>query len=229
MSDWSRFKYVGAEIVPGEPLNLFEDTESNETGEKGAREFSGEEGGEWNEGGEKVEEEGGERVLNERGLQSGGWRLPEPISREPLWTDREPQLENTGLRTYTSPPRVTYPSRSPIDNPQILPPPTRSPPILSPPIRSPPPINSPPIYSLPSIYSPPIYSPPTSIPEYIQIESQSSSPPSPVFSASSITESESSMPMGPPPMVPSVMPGGGGGGGNNVQEISGLAGEAIYL
>jgi hypothetical protein len=37
------------------------------------------------------------------------------------------------------------------------------------------------------------------------------------------------MPMGPPPMVPSVMPGGGGGGGNNVQEISGLAGEAIYL
>ena len=50
-----------------------------------------------------------------------------------------------------------------------------------------------------------------------------------MFSSSSITEGGSSIPMGPPPMVPSVMPGGFGGGGNNVQEISGLAGEVIYL
>jgi len=35
--------------------------------------------------------------------------------------------------------------------------------------------------------------------------------------------------MGPPPMLPAMAPGGFGGNGNNVKEISGMAGEVIYL
>jgi len=35
--------------------------------------------------------------------------------------------------------------------------------------------------------------------------------------------------MGPPPLLPVTIPGGFGGGGNNVKEISGMAGEVIYL
>jgi len=270
LSDWSRFKYVGAEIIPGEPLNLFEDTESNETGGERIPELGGEEGGEripelgGEEGGERIPklqgeeggEEGGERILNE----GGEWRLPEPILREPFWMEREPQLESSELPTYTSPPRDIYSSPSPISNPpppiisspsvptinppsSTLPPipPINSPPspspITSPPpsptISPPPPINSPP--SPPSISSPPpINSPPPppiiNIPpsEYIQIESQSSPPP-PIFSSSTVTENESPMPMGPPPILPAIMPGGFGGGGNNNMEISGMAGEVIYL
>ena len=32
-----------------------------------------------------------------------------------------------------------------------------------------------------------------------------------------------------PPFTPAMLPGGFGGGGNNVKEISGAAGEVIYL
>ena len=71
----------------------------------------------------------------------------------------------------------------------------------------------------------------TSTPEYpyVYILLDSSSLP-PVFYPSSVFPSESFLPMGPPPIVPSAMPGGfGGGGGYNVQEISGVAGEVIRL
>jgi len=50
-----------------------------------------------------------------------------------------------------------------------------------------------------------------------------------VFSPAYITESGQSLPMGPPPMLPAMAPGGFGGNGNNVKEISGMAGEVIYL
>ncbi len=69
LSDWSRMKYVGAEIVPGEPLNLFEEGSRETEGEK-TPELRGEEGG---EEGERTpglgEEEGGERL---RGEEEGG-------------------------------------------------------------------------------------------------------------------------------------------------------------
>jgi hypothetical protein len=255
LSDWSRLKYVGAEIIPGEPLNLFENTESNEGGEK-IPELQGEEGG------ERVPSLSGEEGVEISELREGGEEggLPEPVLQGLSWLER-PQLEDTGLQTYTSPPQVTYPSPSPVSNPpsppvisspsvptinppsSTLPPlptinsPPSPSPISSPPplptISSPPSINSPP--SPPSISSPPPinYPPPPPIiniptPEYIQVESQSSSPP-PIFSSSSVTENESPMPMGPPPMLPAIMPGGFGGGGGNNQEISGMAGEVIYL
>jgi hypothetical protein len=63
---------------------------------------------------------------------------------------------------------------------------------------------------------------------YYYIQSESLSPPS-VFSSSIISPSESPLPMGPPPLVPSTMPGGFGGGGGNNLEVSGMAGEVIYL
>jgi len=50
-----------------------------------------------------------------------------------------------------------------------------------------------------------------------------------VFSPAYIMESGQSLPMGPPPTLPMVMPGGFGGNGNREQEISGMAGEVIYL
>jgi len=130
---------------------------------------------------------------------------------------------------------------SPPPSPVISPPPS---PIISPPpspIISPPPspiINPPPspIISPPSpiinpppspiVSPPPTINPPPSSSVYIQQES-----PPPVFSASSVIQSESgsSVPMGPPPMLPAIMPGGFGGNGNNNMEISGMAGESIYL
>ena len=59
---------------------------------------------------------------------------------------------------------------------------------------------------------------------------QPESPPSPVFYPLLVYPSESLLPMGPPPIVPSAMPGGfGGGGGYNTQETSGMAGEVIRL
>jgi len=135
---------------------------------------------------------------------------------------------------------IISPPPSPIINPPpspiISPPPAISPPpspIVNPPpspIVNPPPspiVNPPPS---PIVNPPPspIINPPLS--PYIQQESQSSPPP-PVFSASSVlpSESGSSVPMGPPPMLPAIMPGGFGGGGNNNMEISGMAGESIYL
>jgi hypothetical protein len=63
---------------------------------------------------------------------------------------------------------------------------------------------------------------------YYVIQSESSPPPS-VFSASIVSPSESPLPMGPPPLVPSTMPGGFGGGGGNNLEVSGMAGEVIRL
>ena len=98
--------------------------------------------------------------------------------------------------------------------------------IGSPTVSPPSPIISPPspVISPPSITSPSLSLSP--LPSYYM----QSSPP-PVFSSSSVTQSESGapLPMGPPPMLPAIMPGGFGGGGNNVQEISGAAGEVIYL
>ena len=128
-----------------------------------------------------------------------------------------------------SPPSPIISPPSPIINsppsPIVSPPPS---PIISPPspIVSPPsPIISPPspIVNLPPS---PIISLPSLPSYYIQQESQS---PPPVFSPSSVTESESPLPMAPPPMLPAMAPGGFGGGGNNVKEISGMAGEVIYL
>ena len=255
LSDWSRLKYVGAEIVPGEPLNLFED----ETRGERAPRLRDEEGG-----------EGGERILNEGGLQGEEGGL-----REPLWLEREPE----GLQTYISLPQITYSSPLPIINspplpivspppsPIINPPPspTISPPpspIISPPpspivnpppspIVNPPPspiINPPPSPIVnpppsPNVNPPPspivnpppspiINPPPSPIinPPSVYIQQELQSPPPPVFSSSSVTQSESGAPppMGPPPMLPMIMPGGFGGGKNN-QEISGMAGEVIYL
>jgi len=287
LSDWSRLKYVGAEIVPGEPLNLFED----ETRGERAPRLRDEEGG-----------EGGERILNEGGLQGEEGGL-----REPLWLEREPE----GLQTYISLPQITYSSPLPIINspplpivspppsPIINPPPspTISPPpspIISPPpspivnpppspivnpppspIINPPPspiVNPPPSPNVnpppspivnpppspiinpppspivnpppsPNVNPPPspivnpppspiINPPPSPIinPPSVYIQQELQSPPPPVFSSSSVTQSESGAPppMGPPPMLPMIMPGGFGGGKNN-QEISGMAGEVIYL
>jgi len=123
-----------------------------------------------------------------------------------------------------------YPIISPPPSPIVNPPPS---PIVNPPpspIVNPPPspIVSPPPSPIvnptpsPIINLPPIVNPSPS--DYVQLES---SPP-PVFSASSQSESGAPPPMGPPPMLPMVMPGGFGGGNNN-QEISGMAGEVIYL
>ena len=77
----------------------------------------------------------------------------------------------------------------------------------------------------PSLSLPLIVYPSSSLTE----ESVTPSPPPSVFSASSVTESESPLPMGPPPLIPAMMPGGFGGGGNREQEISGMAGEVIVL
>ena len=126
-----------------------------------------------------------------------------------------------------NPPSVEYPpSSNEYPPPSISPPPSVSESIPS---ISPSPSVSPPSIS-PSLSISPSISPPSPSPsESLSVYIQSQSPPPSVFSASSIIEGGSSIPMGPPPMVPSVMPGGFGGGGNNVQKISGLAGEAIYL
>jgi len=277
LSDWSRLKYVGAEIIPGEPLNLFEEG-SRETREEKIPELREEtkevpklreeieeekipelREEEWREGGEKIPE------LRETELREEEEKIPElkgeevelrePILREPLWIEREPQLEE--LQTYTSPPRVNYSSPSPVISPPpspiISPPPS---PIINPPpsptinpppspIVNPPPspiINPPPspivnpppspiVNPPPSpIVNPPpspIINPPPS--PSLTEESVTSSPPPPVFSSSSVTESESPLPMGPPPTLPAMVPGGFGGNGNNVQEISGAAGEVIVL
>jgi hypothetical protein len=221
LSDWSRLKYVGAEIIPGEPLNLFEE-ETRETGEEKIPELR-------DEVEERIpelrEEEEGERVpeLKEAELREEEERIPElqgeevelrePILREPLWMEREPQLsepqlEDTELQTYTSPPRVNYPSPSPIVSPPpspiISPPPS---PIISPPpspIVNPPPspiINPPPSPIINPPPSPIVNPPPSPIvnPPPSPIVSPPpppiiNPPPSPSLTEESVTSS-------PPPPV----------------------------
>jgi len=126
-----------------------------------------------------------------------------------------------------SPSPIVNPPPSPIINPSplpiISPPPS---PIISPISPPPSPIISPPPSPIVNLPPSPIISLPSLPSYYIQQESQS---PPPVFSPSSVTESESPLPMGPPPMLPATIPGGFGGNGNNVKEISGMAGEVIYL
>jgi hypothetical protein len=150
--------------------------------------------------------------------------LPSPVVSPPP----SPVINPPPSPVINPPPTpITNPPPSPITNPPpspiTNPPPS---PIVNPP--SPPPITSPP--PSPTVNpppSPPPSPPPTSPPDYIQIEAQS--PPPPVFSPSLFTESESPQLMGPPPILPAIMPGGFGGGGGNNQEISGMAGEVIYL
>ena len=278
LSDWSRLKVVGADIIPGEPTDLFNVNKENEGRLRGEREFKEEEKipelrdevkeekiprleeeieeekipelqeEEWREGGERVpelREEIEEEKIPE--LKGEEVELREPILREPLWLEREPQLDDIGSQTYTSPPRVTYPPPPP---PRITYPPPPPPPrhivpppppprhVIPPPPRHviPPPPPPPPrhVISPPPpppprriVSPPPPPPPPPPSPEPVTEET---SPPPPVFSLSSVTQSESGapLPMGPPPMLPMIMPGGFGGGKNN-QEISGMAGEVIYL
>jgi len=120
-----------------------------------------------------------------------------------------PGVSSGATSSISSPPS---PIVSPPPSPIINSPPS---PIISPPS----PIVSPPSITLPSLS--PLLS------YYIQQESQSPLPS--VFSPSSVSPSESPLPMGPPPLLPATMPGGFGGGGNNAKEISGMAGEVIYL
>jgi len=127
-----------------------------------------------------------------------------------------PSPDISSISSITSPsPDITPPSPIVSPSPDISSISSISPSLDITPISPPSPI--PTISPLPSLSSISI------------LESQSSpSPPPSVFSPSSASPSES--PMGPPPMLPMVMPGGfGGGGGNNVKEISGAAGEMIYL
>jgi hypothetical protein len=197
LSDWYRLKYVGAEIIPGEPLNLFEDTESNETRSERLPESRDEK--------ESIPDEG-------EGLRGEKGGSQEPIPREPLWLEREPQLENTELQTVRPPPPDRTPPPPPDRTPP--PPPDRTPP--PPPDRTPPP--------------PPDRTPPPP-PDYIPPPNPNYTPPPPVFSSLYYVESSSEEPLlaGPPPIVPSTMPGGFGGGGGNNLEVSGMAGEVIRL
>ncbi|ACP35567.1 FAD-dependent pyridine nucleotide-disulphideoxido reductase [Sulfolobus islandicus L.S.2.15] len=278
LSDWSRLKYVGAEIVPGEPLNLFEDKEGGKIEDEGAN---------WerkveniiDEGKEKtipetnkqtVEENTSERMEGEENIPREQIELPERTEEETIpqdlfrnWVEPPPTIYNpprdtiNNLPTISSPPPLYNPpspinSPPPIVNPPspiINSPPTINPPpspiinpppspivnpppspIINPPpspIISPPPspIINPPPSPIVNPPPPPIVNPPPSSVE----EENTQSPPPPVFSPSAILQNESPPPMGPPPMLPAMIPGGFGNGGNNIQEISGAAGEVIYL
>ena len=161
---------------------------------------------------------------------------PSPIINSPpspIISPPSPIINSPPSPIVSLPPSpIVNPPPSPIVNPPpspiINPPPS---PIVSlppSPIINPPPspiVNPPPspIVNLPPS---PIISLPSLLSYYIQQESQS---PPPVFSPSSVSPSESPLPMGPPPLLPVTIPGGFGGGGNNAKEISGMAGEVIYL
>ena len=145
------------------------------------------------------------------------------ISSPPSITSPSVSIPPITISPPSQPPSITVPSIEYPPSPNEYPPPSISPPPSPSPLPSISPSPSP--SPLPSISPSPSISPPSSLSVYIQSES----PPSPVFSSSVIQSGKPSMPMGPPPMAPSIMPGGFGGGGNNVQEISGMAGEVIYL
>ena len=191
LSDWSRLKVVGADIIPGEPTDLFNVNKNNE-GER-APELRGEEGGEEGESGEAYERD----ITNEGpGVRDITDRIPQITDRITQVTDRVPQinLREPQLRDIQIPqirditykiPQINYQQQDVT-------------------------------YQLPQ-WQDVLYNVPQ--PQYS----------SPVFSSASVVENENPVPFGPPPFTPAMAPGGFGGGGNREQEISGMAGEVIYL
>ncbi|ALG97189.1 putative NAD-independent protein deacetylase AcuC [Sulfolobales Virus YNP2] len=215
LSDWYRLKYVGAEIIPGEPTNLFEDQQQNS-------------GGAGQSGGYRITEpipEPTGRITEPIPEPTG--RITEPIP-EPTGRITEPIPEPTGRITEPIPEptgRITEPIPEPTGRiTEPIPEPTGriTEPIPEPTTEytPPPPTNNtppPPQYTPPpptnNTPPPPQYTPPPLISSLYYVESSSEEP----------------LLIGPPPLVPSTMPGGFGGGGGNNLEISGMAGEVIRL
>ena len=217
LSDWSRLKVIGADIIPGEPTDLFNVNKENEEGTS--------------------EESGGayERdITNEvQGIRDITDRVPqEPEIRDIM--DRVPQLRDTSnrvpeIRDITERvPQITDRITQVTDRvPQID---YREPGIRDIVDRIPQMRDI--TYRIPQIdyqtQQDVIYQLPQGRDVLYNVPQPQYSPP-PVFSSASVVENENPVPFGPPPFTPAMAPGGFGGGGNREQEISGMAGEVIVL
>ena len=248
LSDWSRLKVVGADIIPGEPTDLFNVNKNNE-GER-APELRGEEGGEGGESGEAYERDITNEVrdITDRVTQEPEIRdIMDRVTQLRDTSDKVPEIRDITERVPQITDRITQVTdRVPqidLREPGIQDIVDRIPQIRDITYRIPQiDLREPGIqdikYKIPQIdlripqidyqQQDVIYQ----LPQWQDVlynvpQPQYSSPP--VFSSPSVAESENPVPFGPPPFTPAMAPGGFGGGGNNVKEISGAAGEVIYL